>query len=138
MKRYNNQSDFEPMDSKRFKRIKRGCAKVGILIIQDDEAQRNLDYFGNEAAAINAHIILLRPNPSASAVFEELIHATQYRKGLMDGSYKSRLKCEFEAAEKLIRCKKSYGITDKEDAITRKNLMHYYNEYNKLKGEADV
>ena len=40
------------------------------------------------------------------SVFEELIHSAQYGTGKNDGSYISRLKCEIEAQEKLLRYQK--------------------------------
>lgn len=50
-----------------------------------------------EAITYNDKTILLKQNPGRASVFEELIHATQYRNGENDGSYVSRLNCEIKA-----------------------------------------
>lgn len=116
---------MNPMDENRFNRIKAGCRRAGIIIDQSEDAQRNLDFFDVEAATLNEDTILLREKPSASAVFEELIHTTQYKKKICDGSEINRIKCEIEAKKKLIKFKDAYGITNDEDAITRLQLEKY-------------
>lgn len=77
--------------------------------------------------------VLLTRNPGRSAVYEELIHADQYRKGKNDGSYEKRLLCEIEAQEILIKKKEEWKITDIEDKQTRLALKAYKQEYKKFK-----
>lgn len=61
---------------------------------------------------------MLKQNPGRASVFEELIHATQYRNGENDGSYVSRLNCEIKAQKKLLRNNKAYKLTETETEQT--------------------
>lgn len=49
-------------------------------------------------------------------------------RGENDGSYISRLKCEIEAQEKLLRYQKAYRLTKIEVEQTEKALNDYKNE----------
>ena len=71
---------------------------------------------------MDAKIILLVKYSSRATVFEELIHATQYRTGKCDGSDLSVALCEVLAKEKLLRYSKSYRLTDAEIRETEKIL----------------
>ena len=62
-------------------------------------------------------------------MFEELIHAHQYKIGKNDGTYPARLKCEIEAQKKLLSNQKSYKLTDAEVKQTQKALEAYEAEY---------
>ncbi len=44
----------------------------GGVIDQSDEAQRLLKYHEAEAATLNAKTIVLKPNPTRAAIFEEI------------------------------------------------------------------
>lgn len=123
---------MEPMDRARFEKIKAGCEKIGINILQNEEAICYLDHSCAEALTFNEDTILFRKNPTASAVFEELIHATQYKKKKIDGSSRSRILAEIEAKKKLIKYKKAYGITDEEDLLTQKQLKSCQKELYEL------
>lgn len=85
-----------------------------------------------EAITYNSKTILLHQHPSRSAVYEELIHATQYRQGKNDGSLKTRLLCEIEAQEKLLKYQKSYKLTKEEVLQTEKALKAYQKELSEL------
>ena len=74
----------------------------------------------------------MKKSPGRAAVFEELIHATQYRQGKNDGTYKSRLLCEIEAQEKLLKYQKSYKLTKSEIKQTEKALKAYKKELDVL------
>ena len=81
-----------------------------------------------EAITYNAKTILLKQNPGRASVFEEMIHATQYRTGRNDGSYEARLKCEIEAQEKLTKNAKAYKLTEAEVNQTKEALKAYKEE----------
>lgn len=66
-------------------------------------------------------------------MFEELIHATQYKNGENDGSYLSRLMCEISAQRKLIDNSKAYHLTQIELEQTQKALNAYEKELKKYK-----
>ena len=71
---------------------------------------------------------MLKQNPGRASLFEELIHATQYRNGENDGSYVSRLNCEIKAQKKLLRNNKSYKLTEAEVEQTKIALQQYESE----------
>ena len=81
---------------------------------------------------------MLKQNPGRASVFEELIHATQYRNGENDGSYVSRLNCEIKAQKKLLRNNKAYKLTEAEVEQTKIVLQQYESElkaYNEKGGD---
>lgn len=81
---------------------------------------------------------MLKQNPGRASVFEELIHATQYRNGENDGSYVSRLNCEIKAQKKLLRNNKAYKLTETEVEQTKIVLQQYESElkaYNEKGGD---
>jgi len=116
------------MDKKKFFRIKSAFEKRGGIVQSDEATDRYLDLREAEGLTYNENMILLKTNASASAVFEELIHAAQYKQGRNDGTYENRLLMEIEAQEKLIRYQKVYGISDLENEQTKKALADYYEE----------
>ena len=72
--------------------------------------------------------ILLKQNPGRASVFEELIHAHQYRTGKNDGSYLSRLNSEIDAQRKLLRHSTLFQLTQQEIEQTKSALKSYKNE----------
>lgn len=81
---------------------------------------------------------MLKQNPGRASVFEELIHATQYRNGENDGSYVSRLNCEIKAQKKLLRNNKAYKLTEAEVEQTKIALQQCESElkaYNEKGGD---
>lgn len=124
------------MDKKQFEKIKAGCTKNGIIIKQDREAQDILDFYKVEAMTLG-DIIMLRPNPTRSAIFEELIHVTQSRRGKITSSIKDRTLCEIEAKEKLIKHQKAYKIPDSENEKTKTQLKDYLEYYEKIVEDKD-
>lgn len=124
---------IEPMPKKKLREIIKDFEKKGGTIIINEESERFLKSQKSEGSTLNATTILLTRNPGRSAVYEELIHAEQYRQDKNDGTYEKRLLCEIEAQEILIKKKEDYGITDKEDKQTRLALKAYKKEYSKFK-----
>ena len=76
----------------------------------------------------NENTILIRSDASNSAIFEELIHATQYKQGRNDGSPEVCLLMEIEAQDKLIKYQKAYGLSDLENEQTKRALDGYIKE----------
>ena len=116
------------MDKEKFAKIKSAFEKRGGIIQCDEDTDKYLDFKKAEGLTYNENLILLKTNASASAVYEELIHAVQYRQGRNDGTYENRLLMEIEAQEKLIKYQKAYGISDVENEQTKKALADYYEE----------
>ena len=128
MKRKKNDNKSETMPKKQLQKIIKRFKKLGGTIQMSEETDKYLDSKLAEAITYDAHTILLRQKPSRASVFEDLIHSAQYGTGKNDGSYISRLKCEIEAQEKLLRYQKAYGLTKIEVEQTEKALNDYKNE----------
>lgn len=118
----------EPMPKKQFQRIAKAFKRQGGIIQTNAETDAYLKSKKAEAITYNEKTILLQQRPSRSAVYEELIHATQYREGKNDGTLKSRLLCEIEAQEKLLKYQKIYKLTSAEVNQTQKALKAYQKE----------
>jgi hypothetical protein len=123
LNRIDSGSGHIPMDADKFNRMKNAFEKQGGLIVKEDEALPLLNYHGVEASTLDATTIAFRPNPSTSAVFEEFIHATQYRTGRANGN--NIIEMEIKAKEKLINFRKAYGIPNSETRDTIQQLREY-------------
>lgn len=134
MYRKRDNTSVEPMPKKQLQKIVKAFKRKGGIIQMDEATDAYLEYKKAEAITYNDKTILLRRNPGRAAVFEELIHATQYRNGKNDGSAESILICEIEAQEKLLKYQKAYKLTEDEIQQTEKALKYYRNKLKKLKG----
>jgi len=117
-----------PMDENQFANIKKAFEARGGVISSSAEIDRHLDMMGADAATLNENTILIRHNtiPSASAIFEELIHTAQYRTGrAASGNWNDM---EIEAKLKLIKYQKHYKIPDIENEITLQQLEKLINQ----------
>lgn len=130
MYRKKNTGKIEPMPKKQLRKIEKSFKAKGGIIQSNAETDAYLDSKNAEAITYDAFTILLKQNPGRASVFEELIHATQYRNGENDGSYISRLKCEISAQKKLIKNANAYKLTDNEVIQTKKALQMYEQELN--------
>jgi len=121
------------MDEKIFNKITKRLKKQGIEIIMDDEMDRYLNARGAEAMTSNdgKYIYFKQGStPTASAVFEELIHCTQIKKyGQLEqitvNGNKEYLRREIAAQEKMLRNAKAYGFTKNDIADTQNNIKKY-------------
>ncbi|WP_412847874.1 hypothetical protein [Brevibacillus sp. 179-C9.3 HS] len=121
------------MDPAKFDRMKKAFEKQGGIIDQSEEAIRYLNYRGAEAVTWNEKTIQLRQNPTTSAVFEEFIHTAQYRTGkIPDQTRRTVLTVEIEAAEKLIKYRKAYGIANIETRDTINRLRDLRQQFDEL------
>ena len=122
LSRRNAGESILPMNEERFYRMKAAFEKQGGVMASSEEIDRHLDAMGASAATLNATTVLIRQNriPTASEMFEEMIHVSQYRTGKATGS--NWLDMEIETKKKLIRNKKQYDITDEEQQITINQL----------------
>lgn len=132
MYRKKDKNLIEPMPKKQLQKIVKAFRRQGGLIQMSDSTDAYLDYKKAEAITYDAKTILMRQRPGRAAVFEELIHAAQYREGRNDGTYKSRLQCEIEAQEKLLRNQKAYQLTQPEIRQTKRALSSYQKELKEL------
>lgn len=118
----------EAMDPAKFARIKAAFTKNGGVIDQGADAQAYLRMRNAEGLTFDAKTVLLPDRPSTSAVFEEMIHTAQHRTGRLNaatdmyGTTKALDMMEIEAAEKLIRNRKAWGISNPETRQTIERL----------------
>ena len=117
---------------KQLNKIVKGFKRQGGVILRGAEIDQYLDEKNAEAITYDAETILLRNNPGRASVFEELIHATQYKTGENDGSYISRLKCEISAQEKLLKYSAAYQLTEQEIQQTKAALEAYKKELKRI------
>ena len=123
-----NNYNIEPMPKKQFQKIEKSFKRRGGILQYGEETDKYLESKNAEEITYDATTILIRQNPGRASVFEELIHAYQYRTGKNDGSYVSRLKCEIEAQKKLINHSKLFKLTDAEILQTKSALKSYEQE----------
>ena len=119
-----------PMDENKFNKIKSSFTINGGVIDSSPDIDNHLNRLDADAGTLNANTIIIRHNavPTASAMFEELIHTAQYRSGKATGD--NWIDMEIEAKRKLIKYQKQYEIPDSENETTKKQLA----ELIKLKG----
>ena len=132
MYRKKSSDSIEPMPKKQLQKIVKAFKRNGGIMQMNDATDAYLRSKKAEAITYDAKTILLKQRPGRAAVFEELIHATQYRQGKNDGSYKQRLLCEIEAQEKLIKYQKAYKLTPVEVKQTEQALKSYRKELEDL------
>ncbi len=125
MERRKSPERVEPMPKRQFQRIEKAFKRQGGVFQYGAETDTYLASKNAEAMTYNAKTILLKQNPGRASVFEELIHATQYRTGQNDGTYESRIRCEIEAQKKLLKYSSAYKLTDAEIRQTQSALKSY-------------
>ena len=114
------------MPKKQFYRICKSLRKHGVIVWVGDEADKICDVQNAEAFTLNENTVVFRRNPSRAVVFEELIHLWQYANNICDGTRVSRIKCEIEAKEKVLKYAKSYRLTKMDITITQDALQKDY------------
>ncbi len=138
MYRKSKENAVEPMPKRQLHKIEKAFKRQGGIIQYDPETDKYLEGKKAEAITYDAKTILLKTNAGRASVFEELIHTAQYRQGINDGSYRSRLECEIFAQQKLLRYSKAYKLTELEIQQTKNALDKYQKElreYNRKGGE---
>lgn len=128
MYRKSKDNNIEPMPKKQLHKIEKAFKKNGGTIQYSKEIDAYLESKHAEAITYNAETILLKTNPGRASVFEELIHAAQYSQGKNDGSYISRLNCEIEAQNMLLKNSSAYNLTEREVSQTKEALREYKKE----------
>ncbi len=128
MYRNKSKDKIEPMPKKQFRKIEKAFKKNGGTFQYGELTDKYLESKNAEAITYNKNTILVRQNPGRASVFEELIHATQYKTNENTGTYESRLKCEVEAQKKLLRNAVVYKLTKSEIEQTKNALKAYEKE----------
>lgn len=139
MYRKSKKGKIEPMPKKQFHRLEKSFKRRGGIIQYNSATDDYLSKKHAEGITYDSKTILLKQNPGRASVFEELIHAHQYRTGKNDGSYLARLNNEIDAQKKLIRHRKLFQLTQLEIEQTKSALKSYEEEliayYNQKGGQ---
>lgn len=130
-RKHNRERRAEPMPQKQFRRICKALKKHGVTVWMGDTADQICRIQNAEAFTLNDSTVVFRSRPSRSVVFEELIHLWQYSTNRCDGTKLSRIQCEIEAKEKVLRCAKSYRLTRLDIEITKEALQADYMDLRK-------
>lgn len=106
---------------------------AGGVVDQSGDAQRYLRARRAGGLTVNQQTILLPAKPTRTAVFEELVHAEQFRKGVMiEAGSGGVLRFESEAAEILIRHRHTWQLPRKEVRQVIENLRNIRAELQRL------
>ena len=90
---------------------------AGGVVDQSVDAQRYLQTRRAGGLTFNQDIILLPASPTRTAVFEELVHADQFREGVMiEAGRGGVFRFEAEAAETLIRNRHAWAASARRSA----------------------
>ncbi len=131
----------KPINPKLLKQLQKEFKQLGGSLIYDESS---FDYIANreklegiviEAVTFNEELILLNRNATTSAVYEELIHAKQYRSGKYDAwvnKYSSneiaKNLMEKEAAEELLENATLWKLPKEEIKLIKERLEFFNNE----------
>jgi hypothetical protein len=95
----------------------------GGVVDQSPDVQRYLEKQGAGGATYNERLIFLPAHPTWTAVYEELVHAEQFRCGvLLEPNRRGVLGYEAEAAETLIRNRHAWRLPTREVRQVIENL----------------
>ena len=98
---------------------------AGGVVDQSVDAQRYLQARGASGLTLNQETILLPANPTRTAVFEELVHAEQFRREVtIEAGRGGVLRFEAEAAESLIRNRRAWELPPEEVRQVIDNLRN--------------
>lgn len=135
----------KPIDLKLLKKLQKEFEELGGALLHNDESfeyiasREKAEGVAIEAITFNEELILLNKSATTSAVYEELIHATQYRTGKYDkwveefGNEIAKNLMEKEAAEELIENAVQWKLPDEEVKLVKERL-EFFNEELKILG----
>lgn len=136
MERKEKPSSFiEPMPKKKLRKLIADFEAIGGKVLMNEAVDAYLATKNAEACTLNGYTILFKEHPGRAAVYEELIHAKQFREGKNDGSTESILLNEIEAQEILLSNAKDYELTENEIIQTREALKAYQCQLKKIRKE---
>lgn len=126
------------MDKERFSRMRNGLEQQGLEVVQaKGDDLRYLQYRGAEASYWDGRITYTGEVPSASAMFEEIIHSTQARVfGEASSSDPIEVAArEIAAQEKLLKHGAAYGFTEQDFADITANRKKWADRFQSLTGK---
>ncbi len=115
-----------PMQKDKYNKIRKSLEKQGIRFVAatDGDDLKYLLRFGAEAVYSDGQIMHIGEIPSASALFEEIVHRTQEKKygKLLFDDYVERDAREIAANRRLLKYSKQYGLNDTDYEDIKTNL----------------
>lgn len=127
-----------PMNEERFRRMRSNLERHGLEVVQaQGDDLRYLIHRGAEASYWDGRITYIGEVPSASAMFEETIHATQARiyGELLETNQVELAAREIAAQEKLLKNGKAYGFSPDDFSDIQTNRNTWANYFKSLTGE---
>ncbi|MCJ8152628.1 hypothetical protein MKJ01_02485 [Chryseobacterium sp. SSA4.19] len=133
----------KPINLNLLKKLQKEFENLGGSLLYNDESfeyiasREKAEGVAIEAITFNEELILLNKNATTSAVYEELIHASQYRSGKYDiwvenhGNEIAKNLMEKEAAEELIERAIEWKLPNDEIKLIRERL-EFFNEELKI------
>lgn len=133
----------KPINLNLLKKLQKEFENLGGSLLHNDESfeyiasREKAEGVAIEAITFNEELILLNKNATTSAVYEELIHASQYRSGKYDiwvenhGNEIAKNLMEKEAAEELIERAIEWKLPNDEIKLIKKRL-EFFNEELKI------
>lgn len=125
---------IKPISKNRLQKIVKAFARKGGSIQMGTNIDSYLESKRVQAITYDYDVIFLHSNPSRAAVFEELIHSAQYRDGKIDATERSKVLCEIEAKEKLLKYARAYRLTAAEIRETQKLLKKDREDLKRISG----
>lgn len=132
-----NVNVVNPMDPSKYRKMKAGLNKNGIKTIEaKGDDLKYLQSLGAEASYGHRFIMHIGEIPSASAMFEEVIHSTQAKKygEFVSSDYLELYSREIAANRMLLKYKSAYGFDDIDTEDITTNLQRWEEMYIKLMG----
>ena len=127
-----------PMDLERYNKMREGLARQGISVVaaKGDDLRYLRDGIEAEATYSHGYIMHIGEIPSASALFEEIIHATQAKRyGEMQEYDLAELAArEVAANRKLLAHGGAYGFDETDFEDIRRNLDYWEKKYMEVMG----
>ena len=126
-----------PMDVQKYRKMCAGLKKNGIEVFEaQGDDLRYLKSLGAEASYGNGYIMHVGELPSASAMFEEVIHSTQARiyGEFQTDSSEELCAREIAANRMLIKHKNAYGFDETDIEDINRNLAYWEERFIKEVG----
>lgn len=134
-----NNEVVNPMDKSKYLRLKSNLEKNGVTVVSavkgsDDE--KFLLFMNAEAISDDVGILHLGEIPSASALYEEMIHCTQIKEygSMQSDDYIERAAREVAANRKLLKNGSIYGFDEQDFKDIQTNLPKWEEEFKRLAG----
>ncbi len=132
-------SVIAPMDTEEYQRIKKNLEREGVSVISaapDSDDERFLKYMGAEAISDDEGILHLCDVPSASAMYQEMIHCTQIREygSMTTDDYAERAAREVAANRILLQNAKECHFKPQDYEDIERNLNIWEKEFKRVVG----